>query len=178
MKTSIIEKNNFFEASIFKVELISELLRSKSSRFLAEIERWLSENQEVLRKFGFVESSQMSILQNQLYTAKNKEVPHKRRYVSMIGANCLESAHEVLTNLHQPIKNKVEQGTETIQQILLVIQGNPAYKQRQEESFNQYVKNTWKRLQKDSQFSAVTVQLQTLLPEVDIYRIIAEEIEL
>ncbi|WP_046744056.1 hypothetical protein [Kordia zhangzhouensis] len=178
MKTSIIEKNNFFEASIFKVELISELLRTKSSRFLDEIERWLSENQEILRKFGFVESSRMSILQNQLFTAKNKEVPQKRRYLLMVGANCLEAAFEVLSNLHEPIKTKVLQGKETIQQILVMIRENPEYKQRQEENFNQYVKNTWKRLQQDSQFGAVTVQLQTMLPEVDIYRIIAEEIEL
>jgi len=178
MKTSIIEKHTFFETSLFKVGLISELLRSKSSRFFAEIERWLSENQEVLKQFGFVESSRMSILQNQLFTAKNKDVPQKRRHQLMVGASCLEVAHEVLTNLHQPIKTKVVQGKETIQQILVMVKGLPEYQQKNEESFNQYVKNTWKRLRQDPQFSSIAVQLQTLLPEVDIYRIIAEEIQL
>jgi len=178
MKTSIIEKNTFFEASIFKVDLISELLRSKSSRFLAEIERWLSENQEVLKQFGFVESSRMSILQNQLFVAKNKDVPQKRRHLLLIGANCLEMAHSVLMNLHEPIKTKLTQGRETIQQILVMVKDNPTYQQGQRENFNQYVKNTWKRLRQDPQFSSVAVQLQTVLPEVDIYRIIAEEVEL
>ncbi len=178
MKTSIIEKNTFFEASIFKVGLISELLRSKSSRFLAEIERWLSENQEALKQFGFVESSRMSILQNQLFVAKAKSAPQKRRHILMVGANCLETAHGVLENLHEPIKSKLTNGRETIQQILLMVKDNPSYQQQQQENFNQYVKNTWKRLRQDAQFSSVAVQLQTLLPEVDIYRIIAEEIEL
>ncbi|PTX64020.1 hypothetical protein C8N46_101630 [Kordia periserrulae] len=178
MKTSIIEKNNFFEASIYKVELISELLRSKSSRFLAEIERWLSENQQALKQFGLVESSRMSILQNQLFVAKTNDVPQKRRHVLMVGANCLESAHSVLTGLHEPIKTKLTNGRETIQQILMMVKENPAYQQSPQENFNQYVKNTWKRLRQDSQFTAVAMQLQTLLPEVDIYRIIAEEIEL
>ena len=178
MKTSIIEKNTFFEASIFKVGLISDLIRSKSSRFLAEIERWLSENQQALKQFGFVESSRMSILQNQLFVAKTKDIPQKRRHLLMIGANCLEAAHDVLAGLHEPIKNKLTNGRETIQQILIMVKENPAYQQRPQENFNQYVKNTWKRLKQDSQFSAVAVQLQTVLPEVDIYRIIAEEIEL
>jgi len=178
MKTSIIEKNTFFEASIYKVELISELLRSKSSRFLVEIERWLSENEKVLKQFGFVESSRMSILQNQLFVAKTKDVPQKRRHILMIGANCLEAAHGMLTGLHEPIKTKLMNGQETIQQILVMVKDNPAYQQRQQENFNQYVKNTWKRLKQDAQFSSVAMQLQTVLPEVDIYRIIAEEIEL
>lgn len=178
MKTSIIEKNTFFEASIFKVGLISELLRSKSSRFLVEIERWLSENQEVLKQFGFVESSRMSILQNQLFVAKTKDVPQKRRHLLMIGANCLENAHQVLAGLHEPIKTKVTQGRETIQQILVMVKDDASYKQGQRENFNQYVKNTWKRLRQDPQFSSVAMQLQTVLPEVDIYRIIAEEIEM
>lgn len=178
MKTSIIDKNTFFEASIFKVGLISELLRSKSSRFLAEIERWLSENQEVLKQYGFVESSRMSILQNQLFVAKAKDIPQKRRHLLMVGANCLELAHEVLRDLHEPIKNKLVNGRETIQQILMMVKDNPSYKQSQDESFNQYVKNIWKNLRQDAQFSAVAVQLQTVLSEVDIYRIIAEEIEL
>ncbi|WP_420571536.1 hypothetical protein [Kordia sp.] len=178
MKTSIIEKNTFFEASIFKVGLISELLRSKSSRFLTEIERWLSENQQVLKQFGFVESSRMGILQNQLFVAKTKDVPQKRRHQLMVGANCLEVAHDVLANLHEPIKNKVTQGRETIQQILVMVKNVPEYQKQRNESFNQHVKNIWKRLRKDQQFSAVAMQLQTVLPEVDIYRIIAEEIEL
>ncbi|MEM6684924.1 MAG: hypothetical protein AAF617_03925 [Bacteroidota bacterium] len=178
MKTSIIEKNTFFEASIFKVGLLSELLRSKSSRFLAEIERWLLENQEALKQFGFVESSRMSILQNQLFVAKSKDIPQKRRHILMVGANCLETAHGVLAGLHEPIKSKLMNGRETIQQILMMVKDNPSYTQRQQENFNLYVKNTWKRLQQDTQFNAVTIQLQTLLPEVDIYRIIAEEIEL
>ncbi|MEM6722279.1 MAG: hypothetical protein AAF611_23330 [Bacteroidota bacterium] len=178
MKTSIIEKNTFFEASIFKVGLISDLLRSKSSRFLVEIERWLLENQKVLKQYGYVESSRMGILQNQLFVAKSKDIPQKRRHLLMIGANCLESAHEVLAVLHEPIKNKLMNGRETIQQILVMISENPVYQQKPQENFNQYVKNTWKRLRQDAQFSAVAVQLQTVLPEVDIYRIIAEEIEL
>ncbi|WP_298507729.1 hypothetical protein [uncultured Kordia sp.] len=178
MKTSIIEKNTFFEASIFKVGLISELLRSKSSRFLAEIERWLSENQEVLKQFGFVESSRMSILQNQLFVAKAKDVPQKRRHLMMVGAHCLENAHEMLTGLHEPIKTKLTQGRETIQQILVMVKEDPAYQKGTRENFNQYVKNTWKRLRQDPQFSSVAIQLQTVLPEVDIYRIIAEEVQL
>ncbi|WP_046758981.1 hypothetical protein [Kordia jejudonensis] len=178
MKTSIIEKNTFFEASIFKVGLISELLRSKSSRFITEIERWLSENQEVLKQFGFAESSHMSILQNQLFVAKVTDVSQKRRHLMMVGANCLETAYEMLSGLHEPIKTKLFSGRETIQQILVMIKDNPSYQQSQDESFNQYIKSTWKRLRQDSQFSSVAIQLQTLLPEVDIYRIIAEEIEL
>lgn len=178
MKTSIIEKHTFFETSLFKVGLISELLRSKSHRFFAEIERWLSENQEALKQFGFVESSRMSILQNQLFASKNKDVPQKRKHQFLIGASCLEAAHEVLTSLHTPIKNKVVQGKEAIQQILVLVKELPEYQQKNEESFNQYVKNTWKRLRQDPQFSSIAVQLQTLLPEVDIHRIIAEEIEL
>jgi hypothetical protein len=178
MKTSIIEKNTFFEASIYKVGLISELLRSKSSRFLVEIERWLSENQEVLKQFGFVESSRMSILQNQLFAAKAKDIPHKRRHVLLVGASCLEDAHETLSVLHEPIKTKIQQGRETIQQILTMIKDHPKYQRGPEESFNHYVKNMWKCLRQDAQFSSVAVQLQTVLPEVDIYRIIAEEIEL
>lgn len=178
MKTSIIEKNTFFETSIFKVELISELLRSKSSRFLVEIERWLSENQKVLKQFGFVESSRMSILQNQLFVAKTKDVPQKRRHILMLGANCLEIAHEVLTGLHKPIKSKLVNGREMIQQILVMVENNPSYQQKEQENFNQYVKNIWRRLRQDSQFSSAAMQLQTILPEVDIYRIIAEEIKL
>ncbi|MGH1385422.1 hypothetical protein [Kordia sp.] len=178
MKTSIIEKNTFFEASIFKVGLISELLRSKSSRFIVEIERWLSENQEVLKQFGFVESSRMSILRNQIFVAKTKDVPQRRRHLLMVGANCLENAHQMLAGLHEPIKTKVTQGRETIQQILVMVKDDAAYSQGQRENFNQYVKNTWKRLRQDPQFSSVAMQLQTLLPEVDIYRIIAEEIQL
>ena len=87
-------------------------------------------------------------------------------------------AHSVLMNLHEPIKTKLTQGRETIQQILVMVKDNPAYQQGQRENFNQYVKNTWKRLRQDPQFSSVAVQLQTVLPEVDIYRIIAEEVEL
>ncbi|EDP97232.1 hypothetical protein U8527_02755 [Kordia algicida OT-1] len=178
MKTSIIEKNTFFETSIFKVELISELLRSKSSRFLAEIERWLSENQEVLKQFGFIESSRMSILRNQLFVAKAQDIPQKRRHLLMVGANCLEKAHEMLAGLHEPIRTKITQGRETIQQILTMVKEDPAYQKGANENFNQYVKNIWKRLRQDPQFGSVAMQLQTLLPEVDIYRIIAEEVEI
>lgn len=178
MKTSIIEKNTFFETSLFKVALISDLLRSKSSSFFAEIERWLSENQEVLKQFGLVESSRMGILQNQLFVAKNKDVPQKRRYQFMVGASCLEVAHDVLSSLHEPIKTKVMNGRETIQQILVMVKDQPEYQRKTREDFNKYVKNTWKRLRQDPQFSSVAMQLQTVLPDVDIYRIIAEEIEL
>ena len=178
MKTSIIEKNTFFETSLFKVELISELLRSKSYRFFAEIERWLSENQEVLKQFGLVESSRMSILQNQLFVAKTKEIPQKRKHQFIVGANCLEVAHNVLANLHEPIHIKIVQGRETIQQILIMIEGQPEYLQQNGEDFDLYVKRVWSALRQDPQFSAVTLQLQTVLPQVDIYRIIAEEIEL
>ncbi|QHI37938.1 hypothetical protein IMCC3317_33210 [Kordia antarctica] len=178
MKTSIIEKNTFFETSLFKVGLISELLRSKSFRFFAEIERWLLENQEVLKQFGFVESSRMSILQNQMFVSKNKDVPQKRKHQFIIGANCLEVAHDVLAHLHEPIKTKVAQGRETIQQILIMIKDHPEYQQQNDESFNQFIKNMWQQLRQDPQFASIAIQLQIVLPEVDIHRILAEEIEL
>jgi hypothetical protein len=120
----------------------------------------------------------MSILQNQIFVAKSKSIPQKRRHLLMIGANCLENAHETLAGLHAPIKTKVTQGRETIQQILVMVKEDASYQQGQRENFNQYVKNTWKRLRQDPQFSSVAMQLQTVLPEVDIYRIIAEEIDL
>lgn len=178
MKTSIIEKHTFFETSILKVGLISELLRSKSSRFFAEIERWLSENEEALKQFGFAESSRFSILRNQLFVSQNKDIPNKRKHQFMVSANCLEAAHDVLANLHEPIKNKIGQGKEAIQQILVLIKDQPEYQKNDRESFNKYIKVVWAKLRKDPQFSSITLQLQTVLPEVDIYRIIAEEVEL
>ena len=178
MKTSIIEKHTFFETSIFKVGLISELLRSKSSRFFAEIERWLSENEEVLKKFGFEESSKMSILRNQLFVAQQKDIPQKRKHQMMVSAECLETAHGMLVNLHDPIKTKLTQARETIQQVLVLIKDQPEYQKRDRDSFNKYVKIIWTKLKADAQFSSVALQLQTLLPEVDIHRIIAEEVTL
>ena len=178
MKTSIIEKHTFFETSIFKVGLISELLRSKSSRFFAEIERWLAENEEVLKQFGFAESSRVSILRNKIFISQSKNIPQKRRHLFMVSAECLETAHNVLSNLHEPIRTKVNQGKETIQQILILIKDQPEYQKKDTDSFDKYIKIIWAKLRADAQFSSVTLQLLTLLPEVDIYRILAEEIEL
>ncbi|WP_430410594.1 hypothetical protein [Kordia sp.] len=178
MKTSTIEKHTFFETSIFKVGLISELLRSKSSRFFAEIERWLSENEQVLKQFGLAEASRISILRNQLFVAQQRDIPQKRKHQFMVSADCLEVAHTVLTNLHEPIKSKISQARETIQQVLVLVKGQPEYQKRDRDSFNKYIKIVWAKLKADPQFSSVALQLQTLLPEVDIFRIIAEEVTL
>lgn len=178
MKTSIIEKHTFFETSIFKVGLISELLRSKSSRFLDELERWLSENETILKQFGLQEASRLSILRNQLFVAKSKDIPQKRKHQMMEAANCLEAAHTILLNLHEPIKGKIQQGREAIQQIIILTNGQPAYQRNGQDSFNKHIKIVWAKLKADPQFSSVALQLQTILPEIDILRIIAEEIEL
>lgn len=176
MKTSIIEKHTFFETSILKVGLISELLRSKSSRFFAEIERWLSENEQMLKQFGLAESSRISILRNQIFVSQQKDVPQKRKHQYMVSAQCLEVAHDVLTTLHEPIKTKLFQARETIQQVLVLVKDQPDYQKRDQDTFNKYIKIVWAKLKADPQFSSVALQLQTLLPEVDIFRIIAEEV--
>ncbi|WP_298419479.1 hypothetical protein [uncultured Kordia sp.] len=178
MKTSIIEKHTFFETSILKVGLISELLRSKSSRFFAEIERWLSENEQVLKQFGYAESSRISILRNQLFIAKEKDIPQKRKHQFMVSAECLATAHTVLVSLHDPINSKISQARETIQQVLVLVKDQPDYQQRDQDNFNKYIKIIWAKLKADPQFSSVALQLQTLVPEVDIFRIIAEEVTL
>ncbi len=178
MRTSIIEKHIFFESSIFKVGLLSELYRSKSSRFHTELSLWLSENETVLKQFGFSESSQFSLLRNQLFATNLKRTSLKRKQQFLIMGECLEKAHEILTRLYDPIKAKIEQGKETVQQVLIIIQETPEFAKSKKEDFNNYIKRIWSVLKKNAQFKSITIQLRTILPEVDILRIIAEKIEL
>ncbi|WP_459210392.1 hypothetical protein [Aquimarina rhabdastrellae] len=178
MRTSIIDKHIFFETSITQIGLLSELFRSKSSRFSRELENWLSQNEQGLKKLGYTESSRFSILRNQLFSLKLQTGSQQRRQQLVASGKCLEQGHDILSNLHEPIHIKVTQGKEVVLQILSLIHGLPEFSKTQKETFNSYIRRLWNTIKSNEQFKQVAVQLQSVLPEVDILRIIAEEIKL
>lgn len=178
MKTSILEKHTFFETSIAKVILISELFRNKSSKFFNSLDEWLLDNEKMLKQLNYTEASEFSILQNQITALKLKDIPNKRRQQFLLGSECLEKAHHILRQLQEPIKTKIEQGKETIKQILTVIKEVPDFAKTKKENFDSYIKRLWIKLKTDDQFRAICMQVRTILPEIDVLRIIADEIDL
>ncbi|MGG8496029.1 hypothetical protein ACQY1Q_06410 [Tenacibaculum sp. TC6] len=178
MRTSILEKHTFFETSIMKVVLISELFRNKSSKFFSSLDEWLLDNEKMLKQLGYTEASEFSILQNQISSLKLKDIQHKKRQQFLLSSECLEKAHLILIQLQEPIKTKIAQGKETIKQILTVIKEVPDFAKNKKEHFDTYIKRLWSKLKTDDQFKAICMQIRTVLPEIDVLRIIADEIEL
>lgn len=178
MKTSIIEKHNFFEGSLVKLGLLSNAYRSRSPKFLSQFENWLKENETILKQYGYIEATTFSMYQNQLFSFKLKDVPQKRKKLMLFSGELLNNAHDTLMQLQHPFRTKIEQGKELIGQLLTAIEDNKEFAKKKGERFDAYVKRVWAGLRKVDQFHPITLQIRTLLPEVDIFRFIAEIIKL
>jgi len=178
MKTSIIEQNNFFEGSLVKLGLLSNSYRSKSPDFLNQLENWLQENETILKQYGYIEATTFSIYQNQIFSFKLKDVPQKRKKLLLFSGEILNKAHDTLMQLQHPFRTKIEQGKELISQLLIAVDDNNEFAKKKGERFDSYVKRVWASLCKVDQFNAITLQIRTVLPEVDIFRFVAEIIKL
>ena len=93
-------------------------------------------------------------------------------------AEVLYDLQSIILRIASPYESKIEECRDLIRQLLLLVSQVGSVKYTQGKLFNDFLDEIWKFIFAADQLKAGAIKLKSSLPISDIYRLLAEEIDL
>jgi hypothetical protein len=178
MRKSTTKIVSNIELQLGKISNIVNLLEKKSSTSTAILKNWLTETEEMLQQLSIPESSQFAVKRGELTTFLPEDSRNKRKELSRFSASLLTGAQENLWDVYQKHKEKLDNATQLIHQLLHIIYQTKQFKYDPKEDFTLFIHQIWGFCTSHEQLKALTVQILSLINKTDVLLVLAKEIEI
>ncbi|TCP25025.1 hypothetical protein EV195_10456 [Tenacibaculum skagerrakense] len=166
------------EIQLSKISNIVNLLEKKSSASTKTLKNWLSETEELLQKLSIPESSMFAVKRGELSTFIPQDTRNKRKELYYFSANLLTGAQENIWSVYQKHKEKLDNATQLIHQLLQIIYQSNQFKYDANEDFTLFIHQVWEFCCAHEQLKPLTLQILTLINKTDVLLVLAKEIEI
>lgn len=180
MKKSILSIVLELNKKSLEFPLIVRSLENKDPSFLNQLFQWISDIEKVMITHNISDVSEISGLKSKIMAPKFSDNKHAsvRKIQLRAAAEVLYDLQSVILRIASPYESKIEECRDLIRQLLLLVSQVGSVKYTQGKLFNDFLDEIWKFIFATDQLKAGVIKLKSSLPMSDIYRLLAEEIDL
>lgn len=179
-----MKKSQFILVSQLKEKLqefpaIVSSLETKDPHFIEKIFSWLKSVEDVFSTNNISEVSEMAGFRSKILTAKfsdERGANIKKKQIK-IAAGSLYDIQNIVLNVLMPYEQKMNDCREIIKQLLVLVLQTKAIEYDQKIDFDDFVKRVWQYILYDDNLKAGAVRLKSVLSEMDITMLLADEID-
>jgi len=180
-----MKKSQFILVSQLKEKLqefpdIVSSLEMKDLHFIEKTFLWLKSVEDIFSTNNISEVSEMAGFRSKILTAKfsDERGANIKRNQTKIAAASLYDIQNTVLNVLMPYEQKLSECREIIKQLLVLAAQTKKLEHTKEISFEDFVQKVWQYMLYDDNLRAGAVRLKSVLSEMDITMLVADEIDL
>lgn len=174
---SIIELLN---SKLIEFPDLVDSLRKKDYNFLELLENWMKEIETILKNNRISECAVIAGYRSKiiapLFTESQKRST-KKRQLQLASEIMFELQDTVLTVI-KPHEIKVNEAKDLLIHLLSIVKQSGTLKYTNQINFQEFINSIWQLCSTHDQLKQGTVKILTLISQIDVLRLIAEEINL
>lgn len=181
----MVKKSQFILVSQLKERLqefpkIVSSLEKKDPFFIEKTLSWLKSAEDILSTYNISEVSEIAGLRSKILAGKLSDERgfNTKKNQIKIAANLLYDSQNCVINVLLPHEGKMNECRDITKQILAVAAQKKGLHYTTEIDFNDFVQKVWWYILADNDLKIGGVKLKSLLSEMDIIMLIADEIDL
>lgn len=181
----MVKKSQFILVSQLKEKLqefpkIVSFLEKKDPFFIEKIISWLKAVEEILSNNNISEVSEIAGFRSKIIAGKFSDERgfNTKKNQIKIAANLLYDAQNCVINVLLPHEGKMNECRDITKQILALTAQKKGIHYAKEVDFNDFVQKIWRYILSDTDLKIGGIKLKSMLSEMDIIMLIADEIDL
>ncbi|MFY1045378.1 hypothetical protein [Chryseobacterium sp. GP-SGM7] len=180
MKKSQFILVNQLKEKLQDFRMIVTSLETKEPSFLEKIFSWLKSTEDIFSTNNISEVSEIAGLRSKILTAKfsDERGSNIRKNQIKVAAGILYNAQNTVLNILMPYEQKINDCKEITKQLLALTAQTEIQKYNKNIKFEDYVTIVWHYIISDNNLKVGAVKLKSILSEMDILMVIADEIDL
>jgi hypothetical protein len=180
-----MKKSQFILVSQLKEKLqdfpaIVSSLETKDPYFIEKTFSWLKSVEDVFSTNNISEVSEMAGFRGKILTAKfsDERGANIKKNQIKIAAGSLYDIQNTVLNVLMPYEQRMNDCRDIIKQLLVLATQTKKLEYNKEMNFDDFVKRVWQYILYDDNLRAGAVRLKSVLSDMDITMLIADEIDL
>lgn len=155
-------------------------LRNKDADFLELLEKWMKEIEVILKNNRISECAVIAGYRSKiiapLFTEPQKRSIKKRQL--QIASEIMFELQDTVLSAVKPHEIKVNEAKDLLIHLLSIVKQSGALKYTDQTDFQEFIISVWQLCSTHEQLKLATIKILTLISQIDVLRIIAEEINL
>lgn len=155
-------------------------LKNKEVQYLSSLERWMKETEDILKKNRISECALIAGYRSKIIApmfADGKLRSTRKNQWQQASALMFDLQESILTVM-RPYEVKVSEARDLVLQLMSILKQSNALQYSDGVNFQDFVQRIWQLCYNHEQLKQYTVKIASLVSQNDIFRIIAEEINL
>lgn len=155
-------------------------LQNKDYDFLTLLDRWMKETETILKNNNIAQCSEIAGLRSKILTPifTDSKKRSTRKMQLQIASEVLYDLQSTILSIIRPYEIKVNEARDLLIHLLSILKQSGAIKYGEGSNFQGFINQIWNLFSTHEQLKSSTVQILTLISQVDALRIISEEINL
>ena len=155
-------------------------LKNKDYNFLELLENWMIETETILKNNNIAQCSTIAGFRSKIIVPLFEETKGRsqKKKQMQIAAESMFEIQDTVLNVLKPFEQKVSEARDLLRHLLNVLKQSGAVKYTDEVNFQDFINIIFKLFLTHEQLKLSMVGILTLVSQIDILRIIADEIEL
>lgn len=179
MKPSPITIVETLKTKLMLFPKLVDSLQNKDSSFLIDLENWMKDIELIFKNNSISEVSEIAGLRSKilapLFSDSQNRSARKRQI--QVASQCLYDIQSTVLRIVNPYEIKINEAREIVLQLLQILSQSGSLKFNN-TNFQGFVNQIWIVFSSHEQLRPSTAKILTLLPQTDLLRLIAEEINL
>lgn len=155
-------------------------MKNREFNFLELLETWMKETEGLLKNFNISECAVIAGYRSKIVAplfAEPQKRSTKKRQWQLASELLFDLQHTVVTVI-KPYETKVNEARELLVQLLGIVKQSGAIVYTDQLNFQAFISSIWQLCSSHDQLKPGAAKILTLVSQVDVLRIIAEEIVL
>lgn len=180
MKKSQFILVNRLKEKLKEFPYIVSSLEAKDPHFIEKLLLWLKAAEDIFSTNNISEVSEISGFRSKILAARfsDERGSNVKKNQIKIAAGILYNIQNTVLNVLMPYEQKMNECREITKQLLMIAAQTKALEYDKETAFEDFVKKIWQYILYEENLRAGAVRLKSVLSEIDITMLIADEIDL
>jgi hypothetical protein len=155
-------------------------LRNKDSNFLELLEKWMKEVETILKNNRIAECAVIAGYRSKILVplfAESQKRSTKKQQLQL-SSEIMFDLQDTVLSVIKPHEIKVHEAKDILIQLLSIVKQSGALKYTDTTNFQEFIVRIWQFCSTHEQLKPGTIKILTLVSQIDVIRIIAEEINL
>ena len=180
MQVSSLSIIELLKSKLIEFPDLVDSLRKKDYIFLEMLENWMKETETILKNHRISECAVIagyrSKIMTPLFTETQKRSTKKRQL--QLASEVMFDLQDTVISVMKPHEIKVNEAKDLLIHLLSIVKQLGALKYTNQTNFQEFIDSVWNLCSTHEQLKQGTIKILTLISQIDVLRIIAEEINL
>ena len=180
MQVSSLTIIELLKSKLLEFPYLVDCLKNKEYNFLDLLETWMKETETILKNNRISECAVIAGYRSKIIVPLFVEVKKrstKKRQLQLASEIMFELQDTVLSVI-KPHEIKVNEAKDLLLHLLSILKQSGALKYTDQTDFQEFINSIWHLCSTHEKLKQGTVKILTLISQIDVLRIIAEEINL